>query len=556
MKKIVRNIGCALLLTVGLNSCQSQLEDMYVDPDKTTNPTIEKLFAGMMDNNRVRPQYYEMRTIAFQHTGRYSQSVAGINDENAWRQTDAYIQAKWNDFYVPNNFTNIINENNGAGVMAQYATITKLYADMLANDETKGHARDVEVFTWAAKTIMLDQSAQMVDLFGDIPFYEAGSLNKTNQTTNAHFDEQEALYTDIISQLRDCVIYFNSASLNSTASAAFAVQDYLNHGSLDKWSRYANSLRLRLLMRISFKNPDAARAGVQEMLSNNLQFKFIDGNGIGDNYNPSNTDVLLHQTTNYTDQLNGAFDEIKAWRAPDFMLNSVMKPSNDPRIPFMFDKYGRVINGVFVQNSDYNAMPVDMPSATQGSSDGDYAMIDSTTFRFNSKIPGVVMGASEVNFLLAEAIERWGLTGSGVRTAQQYYELGVRQAIAYLYYQYNLNPTKLEALTQPSTAQVDAFLANAAIAYTGTSQEKLGKIWTQKWLSFGFLQANQAWAETRRTDYPQFPKNYVAANPGYEAPPTRFRYPSSELAYNSAYLEVAAKDTRDTKIFWDVPQPN
>ncbi|SFD17885.1 Susd and RagB outer membrane lipoprotein [Chitinophaga sp. CF118] len=553
MKKLVRNIGCVLLLAVAMSSCKKQLEDMYTDPDKTTNPTIEKLFSGMMDNNRVRPQYWDMRTLQFLQTGVYSQSITGVNDQFVYRQTDGYVQSRWNDFYVPNNFTNNQGDyNSGSGPMAQYRTIMRLYNALPQGAEQE----NVEIFTWAAYTLLLDQASQMVDMFGDIPYSEAGGLDVSNTITNAKFDGQKELYDSIMNGLFQCQAYFSSAFLNSSAKASFSVQDYVNHGDIVKWRRYANSLRLRLLMRTSFVDEATSKAAVQQILAQDQQFLLIDGNRVGDNYNPGNTDVLLMQTTVYTDNLSSAFGDLKMpYAAPDYMLNTLMLPANDPRIPFMFDKFGRTDdNKAFIPNKTYRAMPADWGSTTQLDSLTSFSTLDSTTYRYNSKIPGVMMSAPEVNFLLAEAVERWGTVGSSL-SAQQYYELGIRQSIAFLYFMYNLNPNKAEALTQPSTADVDAFIAQPTIAYTGTTQEKLEKIWNQKWLYFGFTQTPQAWAETRRTDYPKFPKTYASTLSGYESAPSRFRYPASEISYNSSYKDVQAKDTRDAKIFWDVPQP-
>jgi len=99
---------------------------------------------------------------------------------------------------------------------------------------------------------------------------------------------------------------------------------------------------------------------------------------------------------------------------------------------------------------------------------------------------------------------------------------------------------------------VEDFATNTDAAYTGTSTEKLEKIYTQKWLHFGFLQSIQAWSEYRRTGYPAL--NFAnATQVGYETPPTRLLYPSDESSYNSNnYEAVRAKDTRSTKVFWDV----
>jgi hypothetical protein len=549
MKKILINIGCFLMLAGTISSCSKQLEEKYVDPDKTTNPSIEKLFSGMLDNNRVRPQYWEMRTIAMQTSGVYSQLVVGFNEDKVYQTIDAYVQSRWNDFYVPNNPTNNQGDyNSGSGPMAEYRTIQRLY-NLTPIDQRE----NVRVFTFAAKVALLDQTAQMVDFFGDLPYSQAGGLDVSNTITNAPFQNQKELYDTIINGLKECADYFSGAALNSTAAASFSVQDYVNHGSTDKWRRYANSLRLRLLMRTSFVDEAAARDAVQEMFSSPIQYPLIDGNNIGDNYNPDITDVLLTQPTSYTDNLYNAFRELgSALLAPEYMLNSVMLPASDPRIPFMFDKFGVVKNGVFVPNKTYKAMPATYGNNPQTDSLGYFSIYDSTTFRFNSKLPGIMMTAAEVNFLKAEAVERWGITGPGALTAQGYYELAIRQAISFINFLYNTNSTKYEALTQPASTDVTTFLAQPTIAYTGTTDEKLEKIWVQKWLHFGLLQTGQGWAEYRRTKYPKFPTQFVAGLANFENPPNRFRYPQSETSYNSEYSKVKAQDTRDAKIFWDV----
>ncbi|MGY0035379.1 SusD/RagB family nutrient-binding outer membrane lipoprotein [Pedobacter sp. NJ-S-72] len=94
------------------------------------------------------------------------------------------------------------------------------------------------------------------------------------------------------------------------------------------------------------------------------------------------------------------------------MLNTVMLPANDPRIPVIYDKYGRTVNGKFVPNATYKAMPVTMSGSDQEAKFADYAVLDSATFLFNQKLPGIVITASEVNLLKAEAFERWGSSAS------------------------------------------------------------------------------------------------------------------------------------------------
>ncbi|WP_158286603.1 SusD/RagB family nutrient-binding outer membrane lipoprotein [Chitinophaga sp. S165] len=537
MKKLIINISCLIGLVLGIAGCSSQLDDYYVDPDKTTNPTIEKLFSGILENNRIRPQYWEIRTMSATIAGAYCQTATIDNSaEDRYFQNAGHVEGFWNDFYRPSNqSSNPADYNTGNGVMAQYRTMQRLYG-VLPLDERP----NVQVFMMAGRALLLDQTAQMIDLFGDIPFTEAGSLDYSNTISNAKFQDQKELYDTILIGLKDVAEWFAGTTLNSSAEASFKSQDYLMGGSLDKWRRYINSIRLRYLMRISFVDEERAKAEVAEILSNPIFYPLVDGDGVGDNYNPLNTDVLLQQFNNYTDNLRNVFTETRAIAAPDYMLNTVMLPANDPRIPFMFDKN---TNKGKEPNKTYRAMKYN--ETKQADSLTYCSIMDSSVFVFNSRLPGVYVSAAETNFLKAEAFERGFYAGS----AQAAYELGIRQAIAFMYYLYNTSTSKYEALTQPSTATVSAFLTQPSVAYAGDQATKLDRIWTQKWLHFNMLQSRQAWAEWRRTGSPKI-TTFPSPRPGYELPPNRLLYPTSEVAYNSSYSEVKAKDTRDAKIFW------
>jgi len=279
------------------------------------------------------------------------------------------------------------------------------------------------------------------------------------------------------------------------------------------------------------------------MINNPSLYPLADG---ALNYVPMQNDVLLQPLTTYADDLHNALSEVFNYSAPDYMLNTVMKPANDPRIPVLFDKYGRTEGDQFIPNTDYNALPVSNNAEQQQVNLTRYAILDSATFLFNSKLPGIVITASEINFLKAEAWERWG--GGDARAA---YEMAIRQSVTFYYYLNSLNTVTHMPLTPPDPAAIETFLQSDQMKYTGTTNEKLAKIWIQKWVHFGFLQSGQGWAELRRTKQPvlQF---YPSTLPGYEWPPSRLVYPSSEISYNTNYASVRDKDVRTGKIFWDV----
>jgi hypothetical protein len=247
--------------------------------------------------------------------------------------------------------------------------------------------------------------------------------------------------------------------------------------------------------------------------------------------------------------MRNAVTELTSHIAPEYLVNSVLKPANDPRIRVLFDK--NVSGGVY--NADYNAMPTNISASVQETNitAGKYAILDSTTFLFNTAFPGIVFTASEVNFLKAEAQERWGTTAN----AQLAYEKAVKQSIDFYFY---LNTVGAGFLgdtpeTPVTPAEITATLASPTVVYAGTKDEKLARIWTQKWVNFGFMQSNQAWAEVRRTNYPALTFLPDNSTSGSELPPARLLYPGTEKVYNAANFQaVASKDTPTTKIFWDV----
>ncbi|MEP7258756.1 MAG: SusD/RagB family nutrient-binding outer membrane lipoprotein, partial [Flavitalea sp.] len=163
-----------------------------------------------------------------------------------------------------------------------------------------------------------------------------------------------------------------------------------------------------------------------------------------------------------------------------------------------------------------------------------------------NKLPGIVITASEINFLKAEAFQRWGNGNS-----QTAYETALRQSVAFYYYLNGLNTTLRTPLPVPSQQEVDNFLHQTSVKYSGTAEEKLSRIWIQKWVHFGFLQSVQSWSEYRRTKYPQL-SFYPSTLPGFELPPSRLTYPSTEISYNFNYQSVKDRDNRNVKIFWDV----
>lgn len=530
MKKSLIKIIVPVLFLGGLSSCQDKLEELYSDPEKTENASIEKFFTQILNNERVYPQYWDIRTFVVNHTARYSQFLSYNNENKRYQQQIDYTQSRWNSYYT---------QSQGSGMISHYREVEKAYNALSAENKKVS-----EVYLQASKIALMDQTLQMIDLWGDMPFSEAGSLNATGNIVLPKFDKAKDVYAAALTGLKEASDFFANNTLNAGILAGFKKQDILLAGDTDKWRRYANSLRLRALMRLSFVDEAGSKAAVLEMLNNPTTYPLVD---------ESKYNVLLNPTTDYNDNLRNALNDFNSMYATPYLLNTVLKPAKDPRIEAIYDKYGAENAAKkFVQNADFNAMPLDIPSNEQTTNitAGKYAVLDSTTFLFNTKLPGVVFTAAETNFLKAEALERWG-SSADAATA---YNKGVKQSVEFYYFLNNTNTTRAEGkLTVPSAAVLDALVVSASVAYTGTAAQKLEKIWVQKWVNFGFLQSIQSWAEVRRTKYPQLTFVRDSNTPDAPLPPSRLLYPGSEKAYNAAnYSAVAASDLATAKIFWDV----
>lgn len=521
MKKIFTWIMSGIVCAGLTMSCQDTIDEQFANPEKTTNPSIGKFFTYMLDNSRVRAEYWNIRTFLVMHPAVYTQTVSYVNTTRRYQQQPSYLDDYWRDYYTP----------TAGGVVAHMREIEKEYATL--SDADKALA---DVFLQAARVVYYDQTLQMVDLWGDIPYSQAGSINLNGEIVAPEFDDAEEIYQSVIAGLETAANYFETATVDPIVQSSFSKQDILLQGDVAKWRKYANSLRLRALMRISFQNESLAQQDIMEMLNNPDKYPLVD--------EPAEN-ILLHPLTTYNDFMRNAVSELNSHVGPEYMLETVLKPVNDPRLRALFDK--NVTSGG-VYNADYYSMPLELTSNLQEENIGKgvYAVLDSATFLFNSKFPGIVMTSAEINFVKAEAQERWGTTAA----AQTAYEKAIKDDIAFVFY---LN--QLGAGTEPAATadEISDLLETAQVAYTGTTEEKLQKIWTQKWLSLGFIQSVQGWSELRRTKYPVLdflPDNSTA---GYELPASRLVYPPNEKTYNAEnYAKVASQDTPDGKIFWDV----
>ncbi|HEX7845705.1 MAG TPA: SusD/RagB family nutrient-binding outer membrane lipoprotein [Chitinophagaceae bacterium] len=509
--------GCLLLqMTTGCK--KSDFKDNYYNPETSVNSTMEGLYGGLFNNLRVRDRYWALFTYQVPMLGMYSQTTGYLNGTKRYEQAVNYTQDQWNDYYT--------------STLASFREMEKKYATYTDDAGKKGY----QLFMETAKIFLYDQTAQMIDLWGDIPFTEAGQLNSTGSLVYAKYDKGKETYDFLIADLKRIADYLATVQPDAFYSTQLQKTDYINNGDITKWRKYCNSLRLRLAMRISYVDETKAKTVVQEILGNSTQYPII--TAVSDNIQIVAKGPNLLAITNQHER--GIQGGMEGTLAPGYMLDSVMKPSADPRLRIFFSKN---------KNGQYFGVPTGWNSTrqTDSVSANFFSRYDSVTFSRNDFFPTIILTAAEVNFIKAEAYERWG--GGTAKTA---YEDGIKRSIEYYYSIHKLSGYGTQK-PEPAALEITTFLANPTVAYTLDKPTNLARIATQNWINFGVIQNYLGWTELRRTKYPAvtfLPDPGSTLSPNV---PTRLLYPAGERVFNPTnYNEVKAADNVTTKIFWDV----
>lgn len=352
-------------------------------------------------------------------------------------------------------------------------------------------------------------TAALTDIYGDVPYSEA--FRGQEGIVQPAYDLQEDIYLQpggILDNLNEGI-----AAIENYSGSIALDGDVLFNGDLDAWVRFANSLRIKALMRISDKENVSAR----------LQALFDDANYISDN--------TQNAVFNFTDSEPNNF-RMARLRAGDFgnfvmseTMEEILEDLGDDRIDVLFrpranngngDNYEGLLNGI--DASSTSVLLADFSLA-------------GTIFRENTgMLDANYMTAWETNFLLAEAAQRGLITAP----AQILYETGVTQAHEHWNTDLPVN-----------------YLTTTA-AYNTNGNDPIEQIITQKWIA-SVINGYEGWIEWRRTGFPAL-KN-VSASLNNDLIPVRMPYPAEEAALNADNYNTAATATNDNDInvlvWWD-----
>lgn len=525
MKKIL--IPFVLLFILIFNGCsKSDFEKAYLDPKLITNTTIEKQFAGMIYTNReyVVPSYWNYFVVNRITVNRFTQVVGWANATTQYVPGLGAINDRWNNYYL---------------FLASYRELQKVYNALSPEEQAKK-----KIWMMAATVYFYDHTQKVVDVHGDIPWSTAGMLSTNEgdyQASFAKYDKAEDIYATMIGDLKNIANELNSLTLDPGVADLFKTQDIINGGDLTLWKKYCNSLRLRMLARVSASSSFAnANAEMGEIVSNPSTYPVVS----------ANSENILIDVTNLNSDINSKGFEtgLEDWNgniASKVMID-LMSTTNDPRIRAMFEP-GQEAAGVY-KGLDQN---ISSDEQTQLINSGTLSIYNRSTISRNDYFPGVLINAAEISFLIAEYKLKNGDDGG----AKDAYNKGITESIeAYFAYRTLSNDNTAGDLVPLDNQEVVDYLAKPAVKWesAANNEAKLVLIATQKWLHYSVIQPMEGWSELRRLDAPTL-TFWVDQADEQKQPPYRWFYAGSEKVHNTEnYNAVAAKDNLTTKIFWDV----
>jgi hypothetical protein len=476
MKKYSIYMLLAFLLTAV--SCRKDLEKINKNPNAT---------------EQAQPDY--LLTSAIKNTAdTYWGTTNTMNSSLLFVQHWAKIQYTEQDRYIFSNSS--FQELWSTGYSTSITSLNNIIeqADKTGNPNYKGIAQVLRSWVFLLLT----------DAYGDIPYTQAGNID---QYITPGYDSQKDVYFGLLDDLK------NAAALLDPAANAVA-GDILYKGDIARWKKFANSLRLRIALRIADREPQQAGVVIEELVSQ--PDPFISSN--------AENAQLVYLTSPHQNPVSALFETRDDYRISKSVTDRLLA-LNDPRLPIYASKTQTPTPGEYV-------------GVPNGLSNGDASNLGFAktskpgTYFLTAQAPAVILTYAEVLFNRAEAAAR-GFTNED---AADLYTRAITASLK----QYNIADDLAAAYTAQAAVQYDE----------GNFRKSIGE---QKWLAL-FGQGLESFSEWRRLDYPVLPPAVEGVLNGQI--PVRFIYPGTEQSLNGiSYKKAVARQGADlltTRLWFDV----
>lgn len=373
----------------------------------------------------------------------------------------------------------------------------------------------------------------LVDGYGNVPYSQAF---KGSENFFPTYDDAKSIYDSSIAQLDNAINIINNAPSTTTNLGS---NDVMFEGDMTQWAKFANTLKLRFLIR---ESNIITASDAQTELAKTASIGYLTADAM---VNPGYLNTAGKQNpfwASYGTTPGGSLvsDGYNYLRAGGAGVN-FFKDSSDSRLFYVYaPDNSRPDNPDFfitdANPSDYHGVYYgDRTAASAQNNKGTAGIGHGVMSGFDASVP--LMTAAESYFLQAEAAMRGWISGN----AKTLMNSGITASYEYLY-------------SQAGEAGADAAAADYINNHKNMVAD-LKTIITQKWAALDGVNCFEAWTEYRRTGFPS--SNILpltkAAGAGSVHIPTKLMYPTSEQNTNqSNYNAAVAKgnDPQATKIFW------
>ncbi len=493
MKKILKYTSL-LLVIVLMASCEEFL-DVNVDPNNPVTvtpdlvlPTAQVYTANIIHNGRRANCIGNM----FMYNWSQSDGFSWYTDEFKYNVTSSFYQGIFNDSY--------------SQALKQYQILDQLEGEAYNN------------YRAIAKVMKAYHFQLLVDFYGDVPYSEA--LQRSSEAT-PKYDDSKTIYEDLITELDTAIVLINSAVSTSLIPGA---DDAVFGGDMTNWKKFANSVKLRILVRQS------SMSGRDGYIKGELDKIAAEGSGyitsnVGVNPGYVKEENKQSPFWNYFgwDASGTITMDNNATCATDYILE-YLSTTTDPRIDRLYEKPSTGHLGVPQGLLDYDTPVADafVPSAVSNIGPG---------LLKGPNQDAIIYSLAECYFNQAEARQK-GLITSG-DDAKTLYNNGIKASFDYL---------------GVAADRFDIYsVQNKNLVSWDASTNKLEAIITQKWIAVNGLTAEQSWFDYNRTGYPSdLPISLQSAKPDR---PVRIYYPAGEYSSNGENVPTQP-DAFTGEIFW------
>ena len=524
MNKLLKYI-LATILAVSFINCTDNFEDINTDPNGISNQSLTQM------NNHIGGSFTPMFLNVFNVTPAWN-----------YQLQQGLLGDVYSGYMTPptpfagnvNNMTYALVDGwNGFPWSDAYGSVMPFVLD-IKNAVELGNDPSGDKFVYLANIIRVSAMHRVSDIYGPIRYTKFDDF-----TTTGEYDSQETAYNAFFNDLGAAIDGLKSFESDSQ----FVPFDMSSlAGDIAMWRKYANSLRLRLAMRVVNVSPTLAKTQGEKSLSSDA--------GLLEAQDMYINTGFAHPIT----VISGSWGDVRMGAE----MESILEGFGDGREEKYFNPASDpALNGAFKGIR----MGIEIEAKGQyGNHSSIGSVIDGETMQW--------MTAAEVHFLRAEAALR-GWSGAG--NVKAHYEAGVRTSFS----QHSVSGVDEYLLDNTSTPKdfVDAlnpinniaYPSDVKIAYntTGTNEEQLEQIITQKWIAM-FPDGQEAWSEFRRTGYPRIYPVMINNSGGTidtNIQIRRINFVSNEINTNSTNVSTAISylngpDNGGTRLWWDIPGSN